>query len=101
MKVKEWIGPAVMLGVAYWLYKKFADAGDKASKGVADAYVRLTAGPVIEVLPKIVLPSGQRIDANGLAIKPDFTFVYGGKKYKMTKRRPDNDYDSVLAGIRR
>jgi hypothetical protein len=89
-----------MAGVAYLIYRKFADAGDSASKGIADAYVRVTAGPVIEVLPKIILPNGQKIDANGLAIKSDFTFVYGGKKYKLTKRRPDNDYDSVLAGVR-
>lgn len=92
---------AALVGGGYWLYTKFKGGADAASKGIADAYVRLTAGPVIEVLPKVVLPDGRKIDVNGLVIKPDATFVYGGKKYRMTKRRPDNDYDSVLAGFRR
>lgn len=86
---------------AWWVWKKGSGAVDAASKGIADAYVRVTAGPVIDVLPGIVLPDGRKIDANSVAVKPDFTFVYGNKKYKLTKRRPDNDYDSVLAGIRR
>ena len=100
-QVKDWLLIGLVVGGAYWLHKKFSGAADKVSKGIADAYVRATAGPVIEVLPKIVLPDGRKIDTNTVVLKPDATFVYGNRKYRLTKRRPDNDYDSVLAGIRR
>src|SRR5438128_1897807 len=93
---------AVGIG-GYLVYKKFADAGDKASKSLADAYVRATAGPVIEVLGRVVLPDGRKIPMSAIKITDtrNFIFSYNGKSYKLLKRRPDNDYDSALAGFRR
>lgn len=84
----------------YLLYKKFADAGDKASKSLADAYVRATAGPVIQVLGRVVLPDGRKVPMQDIKITDsrNMLFAYGGKTYKLLRRRPDNDYDAGLAG---
>ncbi len=81
--------------LAYKAYRKVADAGDAVSKTVADAYVRATAGPVIEVLGRAVLPNGVKVPLKDVVLKPDATFLYGLVRYRLTKRRPDNDYDAV------
>jgi hypothetical protein len=50
----------------------------------------------VQVLAKIVLPNGLKLDASKIAVKPpNATFTYGGVQYRLTKRRPDNDYDAV------
>lgn len=69
---------------------------DPAVKAIANAYVDLTTDSV-EVLGRVVLPTGQRVPLNDLAVKSDFTFFYNGVKYKLTERRADNDYDAVRA----
>jgi hypothetical protein len=95
---EKWLTWGVLAGgawLAYKVYSGLAKAGDAASKTVADAYVRATAGPVIEVLGRVVLPNGLKVPLNDVAVKSDFTFMYGQQRYKLTKRRPDNDYDSV------
>ena len=95
---EKWLTWAAIGGVAYVvysIYRKAADAGDKASKAIADAYLRVTAGPVIEVLGRAVLPNGVKVPLKDIVLKPDATFVYGMVGYRLTKRRPDNDYDAV------
>lgn len=89
-------------GYAVWkVWDKLAGAGDAASKTLADAYVRATAGPVIQVKGRVVLPDGRRVPLQDIKFTDtrNFIFAYGGKKYKMLKRRPDNDYDAALAGF--
>lgn len=95
---EKWLTWAAIGGVAYVaysIYRKAADAGDKASKAIADAYVRVTAGPVTEVLGRAVLPNGVKVPLKDIVLKSDATFVYGMVRYRLTKRRPDNDYDAV------
>lgn len=97
---EKWLTWGVILGgayVAYKVYSGLSKGADAISKTVADAYVRATAGPVIEVLGRAVLPNGQKIPLSQLKVKSDATFVYGERKYRLTKRRPDNDYDAVAA----
>jgi len=97
---EKWLTWAAIGGVAYVVYKVVHganEAGDAVAKTIADAYVAATAGPPIEVLGRVVLPDGQRVPLQGLAVKPDFTFVYQGRRFRLTKRRPDNDYDAVAA----
>lgn len=107
-EVRSWVTVAAVAGGAYlaWrIWDKLAEAGDKASKGIADAYVRATAGPVIEVLASAVLPNGQKIPMSALKVVDARNFIFQhtstGKRYKLLKRRPDNDYDATLAGFRR
>lgn len=95
---EKWLTWGALAGGAYLAYKVvsgFKKAGDAVSKSVADAYVRVTAGPVIEVLGRVVLPNGIKVPLSKLRVKSDFTFDYGNVRYKLTKRRPDNDYDAV------
>lgn len=97
---EKWLTWAAIGGVAYFaysIYRGATEARDKAAEAIANGYVALTAGPAIEVLGRVVLPDGQRVPLNGLAVKSDFTFTYQGKRFKLTKRRPDNDYDAVAA----
>jgi hypothetical protein len=96
-------GLAVGGFLAWKFYNKLAEAGDAASKTVADAYVRATAGPVIQVLGRVVLPDGRKVPMADIKIVDtrNFLFTYGAKRYKLLRRRPDNDYDSALAGFRR
>lgn len=97
---EKWLTWAALGGalyVAYSIYKAASDARDKAAEAIANAYVRATAGPAIEVLGRVVLPNGQKVPLDILAVKNDFTFTYQGARYRLTKRRPDNDYDAVRA----
>ncbi len=95
---EKWLTWAAIGGLAYLGYKAFKGAEgavDAVGKTVADAYVAATAGPKIEVLARVVLPNGQRVPINDLILKSDATFTYQNVRYRMTKRRPDNDYDAV------
>ena len=97
---EKWLTWAAIAGVAYVgfkVYKGATAARDAVADTIANAYVAATAGPAVEVLGRVVLPDGQRVPLNSLAVKSDFTFVYQGKRYRVTKRRPDNDYDSIRA----
>ncbi len=97
---EKWLTWAAIGGVAYLAYKTVSAAGaarDAVASSIANAYVAATAGPAVEVLGRVVLPDGQRVPLNGLAVKPDFTFVYQGRRFRLTKRRADNDYDAVAA----
>lgn len=101
--VKGWVTLAVVAagGYAVWkLWDKLATAGDAASKGIADAYVRATAGPVIQVLASVILPDGRKVPMSAIKITDsrNMLFAYGGRTYKLLRRRPDNDYDAGLAG---
>lgn len=104
--IKSWLMLAAAAGGAYLAWRfwdKLASAGDNVSKGIADAYVRVTAGPVIQVQGRVVLPDGRKVPMQDIKVvdSRNFLFTYGGKRYRLVKRRPDNDYDSVLAGFRR
>lgn len=95
---EKWLTWAAIAGgvyVAYKAYRGVADVANKASETVADAYVRATAGPVVEVLGRVVLPNGVKVPLSQIRPASDFTFTYGLVKYRLTKRRPDNDYDAV------
>lgn len=97
---EKWLTWAAIAGgvwFAYKIYSGVAKAGDAVSKTVADAYVRATSGPGIEVLGAAVLPNGQKIPLQTLKVASDATFMYGQRKYRMTKRRPDGNYDAVAA----
>jgi hypothetical protein len=95
---EKWLTWAALAGgafIAYKAYRGVADVADKVSQTAADAYVRATAGPVVEVLGRVVLPNGVKVPLSQIQPKSDFTFVYGMVRYRLTKRRPDNDYDAV------
>lgn len=95
---EKWLTWAAIGALGYLGYKAYKGANaavDAVGKTVADAYVAVTAGPKIEVLGRVVLPNGQRVPINDLILKPDATFTYQNVRYRMTKRRPDNDYDAV------
>jgi hypothetical protein len=99
-KILTWaaIGGGIYIGLQILgFFKKAGEAGDALSRSAADAYVAATNPPVIQVLGRVVLPNGQKIALKDLKINSDFTFVTGTVKYKLTKRRPDNDYDAVRA----
>lgn len=100
VNLEKWLTWGAIAGVAYVVYKivhTASEARDKVAEGVANAYVAVTAGPKIEVLGRVVLPNGQKVPLNLLAVKPDFTFVYQSVRYRLTGRRSDNDYDAVRA----
>lgn len=95
---EKWLTWGAIAGgawLAYKVYSGLAKAGDAASKSIADAYVRVTAGPGVQVLGRVVLPNGVKVPLADLRVASDFTFQYGMVRYKLTKRRPDNDYDAV------
>jgi hypothetical protein len=95
---EKWLTWGVIATGVYFAWKTYrgiADAGDAASRTVADTYVRLTSDGPVEVLGRVVLPNGQKVPLANIQPKSDFTFVYGGVRYRLTKRRADNDYDSV------
>lgn len=93
-KALTWGAIGAGLWLAHKVYSFYADAADKATSAAANAYVRATTDPV-EVLGRVVLPNGQKIPMNDIHVKSDFTFTVNLVKYKLTKRRPDNDYDAV------
>ena len=99
-KILTWaaIGGGLYIGLQILgFFKKAGEAGDALSRSVADAYVAATNPPVIQVLASVVLPNGQKIPVSQIGLKSDATFTVGGVRYRMTKRRPDNDYDAVRA----
>lgn len=105
---KTWATVALMAGGAYVVWKlwdKITGAGDAASKSLADAYVSVTAGPVVKVLASAVLPNGQKIPMAQLKVVDAANYIFQhtgtGKRYRLITRRPDNDYDAVLAGFSR
>lgn len=98
MKLEKLLPWLAVGGVGYLAMKALGgakEAADKAAQSIANAYVRATSDPAIEVLGRVVLPDGQRVPLNDVAVKPDFTFMFRNVKYRLTGRRPDNDYDAV------
>lgn len=98
---EKWLTWGAIAAGVYLGYKVYSGAKsvtDAASKSIADAYVRVTSGPGIEVLGAAVLPNGQKIPLQSLKVSSkDATFTYGERKYRLTKRRPDGNYDAVAA----
>jgi hypothetical protein len=105
MSPATWIKLGAVAAVAVVgviLYRKFSKVADKAvdavSSGIAAPIIAIDEalgdGPVT-VAGRAVLPNGQRVPLSQINLNPDATFSYGGVRYKLTGRRPDNDYDAV------
>lgn len=95
-----WLGLGVVAVVAiYQAFSAVKGAADKAADviaaPIADALIPLIVGESVKVRGNVILPTGKKIPFDGLHIKGDLEFDNGGVRYRITKRRPDGDYDSV------
>lgn len=68
---------------------------------LAEGYVALTSPPSVysQIIPRIELPNGTRINPGDVRIANDFSFVWLGVKYQLLQgRNVDGNYDAVLFG---
>lgn len=90
--------------IAWLLLRKFkeqVDAGaDFIAKPIAYIISSMTLPPAVHVNGGVVLPDGGYVSFDaivngGSKVAGDQTFFWRGVKYRVTKRRPDNNYDAV------
>lgn len=101
------IGAALLAGAVWLLFgrsirRELDERADLITSPIADWWVDATHTPAQAQGAVVLPPDGlrltlERIAANG-GVDGNFEFTWAGRRYRITTRRPDNDYDAVLIG---
>lgn len=84
------------VGIAlYYAFKRATNFVEPVSNVIADAIIGMTLPGNVQVLGVIVLPNGNQIPVNGLAIDSKAQFTYQGIRYTLTGRDSYNRYVAV------
>lgn len=108
MKHLQSIAILAAVGFGVYLISKLKPVGEAANTAldatastIANAITAVTGGTSPRLTMGVVLPSGERVDfhdvlAEGSGLDENFEFNWRGVRYRVTGRRPDNDYNAVL-----
>lgn len=100
MKDIEKYLPWIIGGIAlYFVWQKLQAVGDSVGNSVPQSVIDYIANPggPVSVNAQILLPNGQIIDVNSIALDDSMTFYYAGKRFGLTGRNSQNYYVAVLA----
>lgn len=91
------IGAVLGLGFLAFRYAKgvIGKITDPASTAIANAYVKLTAGPVVQSTGNVILPDGRMIPTTKLVVrfnndKQRAEFSFESKLYAITQKHDAN-----------
>jgi hypothetical protein len=92
----EKLALAGALGIAFYIvWRKASNTLEPVSNTIADAILGVTLPGDVQVVGTILLPNGNVIPVNGLAVDSQARFTYLGARYQLTGRNSNNQYVAV------